>query len=82
LPKRATTLGLFLWHILGMEKKGKALKVRPKRVKKVFGLSTKSVYRALYDLENAGLISCVRKRGRCAQVHIIMVEREGERECL
>jgi len=49
LPKRAMALGLFLWHILGMEKKGTALKVRPKRVKKEFGLSPKSVYRALHE---------------------------------
>ena len=82
LPKRAMGLGLFLWHISGMEKKGKALKVRPKRVKKEFGLSSKSVYRALRDLEKAELITCKRKRGRCARVHIVMVEREGERECL
>jgi len=65
--------------ISGMEKKGKALKVRPKRVKKEFGLSSKSVYRALHDLEKAELITCERKRGRCARVHIVMVEREGER---
>ena len=82
LPKRAMALGLFLWHILGMEKKGTALKVRPKRVKKEFGLSPKSVYRALHDLEKAELITCERKRGRCARVHIVTVEREGERECL
>ena len=82
LPKRAMALGLFLWHISGMEKKGKALKVRPERVKKEFGLSSKSVYRALHDLEKAELITCERKRGRCARVHIVTVEREGERECL
>ena len=82
LPKRAMALGLFLWHISGMEKKGKALKVRPKRVKKEFGLSSKSVYRALHDLEKAELITCERKRGRCARVHIVTVEPEGERECL
>jgi DNA-binding PadR family transcriptional regulator len=75
-------LGLFLWHISGMEKKGKALKVRPERVKKEFGLSSKSVYRALNDLEKAALITCERKRGRCARVHIVTVEREGERACL
>ena len=81
LPKRAMALGLFLWHISGMEKKRTALKVRPKRVKKEFGLSPKSVYRALHDLEKAELITCERKRGRCARVHIVMVEREGERVC-
>jgi uncharacterized membrane protein len=64
-----------------MEKKGKALKVRPERVKKEFGLSSKSVYRALEDLEIAELITCERKSGRCARVHLVKVEQEGEREC-
>lgn len=74
LPKRALQVGFFIWHISGIEKRFENLTIRPKRVKTTLGVSVKSVYRALRDLEGAGLIVCNRKRGKCARVAIVCPE--------
>jgi hypothetical protein len=76
LPGSALAAALAIWFKAGCEKSHRNLSICPTllgrfRVKRVSG------YRALNSLEEAGLVSIVRRRGACPLVTIRRVVKRG-----
>ena len=74
LPGKALAVGLVLWFKAGITKRGE-VKMTTKLLHK-FGLSRYAGYRGLVALEDAGLVTAVRRRGRCPRVTILRGEQE------
>jgi hypothetical protein len=69
LPGRAFHAGVALWFLDGFQQTG-TVQARP-GVLRDFGLDRHASYRALRELEKAGLVSVVRKRGAAAMVTLL-----------
>lgn len=63
------TVGLYLWHLSGLEKK-KTFKAT-NRILKMWGLNRYAKYRGLKELEIAGLIKVKRQNKRNPEVTIL-----------
>lgn len=69
LPGRALHAGVALWFLDGFQQTG-TVQARPS-VLRDLGLDRHASYRALRELEKAGLVSVVRKRGAAAMVTLL-----------
>lgn len=70
LPGRTLHVALVLWFIAGVESRRAALALRPS-VLKCFGVDRHAAYRALAQLEAAGLVTVRRARGRAPVVTLL-----------
>jgi Fe2+ or Zn2+ uptake regulation protein len=68
--QKTSAVGVFIWYMAGLKKTKQRLKICAKPMQ-AYGLSAKSVYRGIARLEEAGLISVERHRGRCPLVTIL-----------
>lgn len=69
LPGKAGAIGLAIWYLVGLQN-SRTIKVNA-QVEKVAGCSRKGLYAALVALEEAGLISVVRKAGARPTVTVL-----------
>src|SRR6516225_9395947 len=67
--KAAVAVGMAVWHGMGMEARGGALKLTPRLLNRL-GVNRKSANRGLKRLASAGLLKVTRRRGRCPVVEI------------
>jgi hypothetical protein len=67
--KAAVAVGMAVWHGMGMEARGGALKLTPRLLNRL-GVNRKSANRGLKRLASAGLLKVTRRRGRCPVVRI------------
>lgn len=70
LPGRALHVGVALWFLDGFEQAG-TVQARPS-VLREFGMDRHASYRALRQLENAGLVSVLRMRGAAPMVTLLI----------
>lgn len=70
LPGRALHAGVALWFLNGFQQAG-TVKARPS-VFRDFGLDRHASYRALHQLEKAGLVCLVRKKGAAPLVTLLV----------
>ena len=71
LPGKTLHVGIVLWFLSGMEKTD-TVALRSQWLR-LFGFNRSTSYRALWELEKAGLVQVVRHRGRQPLVTIIRV---------
>jgi hypothetical protein len=72
LPKSAITLGIALWHHVGLNKAVAQVKVT-KRVRDGMGLSRRQAQAGVHQLADAGLIRiCKGGEGRCTVVELVL----------
>lgn len=71
LSPSACVVALIVWHARGLYRRDNDLRICPSDFER-FGLTSRTGSRCLYRLEEAGLISVDRQRGRCARVAILM----------
>ena len=71
----AFKVGVALWYLRGLQ--GNEEVRFTKNARKLFFISRYSLYRALDDLQNAGLIHAIRHKGRLPRV--ILLQQKGER---
>jgi hypothetical protein len=71
----AFKVGVALWYLKGLQ--GSEEVRFTKDARKQFRISRYSVYRALDDLQDAGLISAIRHKGRLPRV--ILLQQKGKR---
>jgi DNA-binding MarR family transcriptional regulator len=69
LPGKALHVAIVLWHIVGL-RKSRTVKWQPSKAKP-FGMDRHTLYRALNQLEKAGLISVKRLKGRSPIVTLL-----------
>jgi hypothetical protein len=69
LPGRALHLAMVIWHLEGFQRTG-TVKLKPSLCREL-GIDRHASYRALKELEHAGLVSVVHKRGAAAVVTLI-----------
>jgi len=74
LPGRTLHLGIALWHLEGFQQTG-TVKLKPSLCREL-GMDRHASYRALRELERAGLILVVRKPGAAAMVTLILESAE------
>lgn len=70
IPGRAGNVALAIWYLCGLNGNTNTIRLTGKTLRE-FGVKQKSGYRGLIALEAAGLILCVRKRGRCPIVTVL-----------
>ena len=63
LPGKALNVGLAIWH-WAETRKTNTIRLSVSKLKKDFGTKYDAAYRGLHQLEEAGLISVVSRRGR------------------
>ena len=74
LPGKSLAVGLTAWFLAGVTKRAN---VRlSSSLLRSFGVSRKAGYRAVAKLENAGLVSVERRRGKCAEVKLLRAKPE------
>jgi len=66
----ATKIGLYLWHISGMNNQNLIIKLNKKLINE-FNVSRQTRYRAFQALENAGLLTIEQKNGRYPEITLI-----------
>jgi hypothetical protein len=66
---KALAVGVAIWYQAGL-KKSQRVKL-PSSLLRAFGINRHSGYRALRELERAGLLKVERRRGECPVVEII-----------
>lgn len=69
LPGRAMHVGVALWYLDGFQRAG-TVRLKPS-VLRNFGVNRHASYRALNELEAAGLVSVVHKRGAAPMVTLL-----------
>jgi len=74
LPGRTLHLGMVIWHLEGFQQTG-TVKLKPSLCREL-GMDRHASYRALKELERAGLVSVTRKRGAAAMVTLTPQNRQ------
>jgi DNA-binding transcriptional ArsR family regulator len=69
LPGKSLEISMVLWFLKGVTKKH-TVKLNGKLIRS-FGVSRSTLYRGLAEMENAGLISIQRQKGRSPMVTIL-----------
>lgn len=72
LPGKALHVGLSLWYMSGLQKSNK-IKLTSKVYTDKFGVSRQAMYRALPQLEQAGLIAVERRQGKAFKVTVLEI---------
>ncbi len=66
-------VGLELWYLAGLGSSTDLIVFCPKRCES-YGLGVRGAMRGLSQLERAGLVRVLRKRGACPRVDIVLIE--------
>jgi hypothetical protein len=69
LPGRALHVGVALWHLDGF-RQTRTVQLKPSVIRE-FGMDRHASYRALIELETAGLVSVIHKRGAAPMVTLL-----------
>lgn len=78
LPGKAIHVSTAIWFIAGM--KNNPTVVLSFKILNDLGVKRNAAYRGLAALEKSGLVSVVRRRGRCPRVTINDFQKGGEQE--